>query len=75
MSTAKCPPREIRDTIPLNEECQDFMRVVMARMNVSGRVFDRILKVARTIDDLAGSESLEKMHLSEAVQYRDRTEL
>ncbi len=71
----KMSPREIRDTIPLNEECQDFMRVVMARMNVSGRVFDRILKVARTIADLAGSESLEKMHLSEAVQYRDRTEL
>lgn len=71
----KMSPRELRETIPLNQECQDFMRVVMARMNVSGRVFDRILKVARTIADLAGSESLEKVHLSEAVQYRDRTEL
>lgn len=70
----KMSPREIRESIPLNQECEDFMRVVMARMNVSARVFDRILKVARTIADLAGSESVEKAHLSEAVQYRDRSE-
>ncbi len=71
----KMTPREIRETIPLNEECETFMRTVMARMNMSGRVFDRLLKVARTIADLAGSETLEKNHLSEAVQYLDRTEV
>lgn len=71
----KMTPREIRETIPLNEECESFMRTVMARMNVSARVFDRILKVARTIADLADAPTLEKNHLSEAVQYRDRTEI
>jgi magnesium chelatase family protein len=44
-------------------------------MNISGRVFDRILKVSRTIADLAKSPTVEKNHLSEAVQYRDRTEI
>jgi magnesium chelatase family protein len=71
----KMSPREIRLTIPLNPECEDFMRVVMARMNISGRVFDRILKVSRTIADLAGCESVEKIHMQEAVQFRDRSEV
>ncbi len=66
--------REIREGIVLNAEGEQFMRTVMARMNISARVFDRILKVARTIADLAGSESVEKNHLTEAAQYRDRTE-
>jgi len=71
---AKMTPREIRELIPLDEDCTAFMRLVMQRMNVSARVFDRILKVGRTIADLDGSESVEKRHLSEAVQYRERAE-
>jgi len=47
----------------------------MAKMNIPGRVFDRILKVARTIADLAGTEQVARMHLSEAVQYRDRMDV
>lgn len=70
---AKMSPREIRELIPLDEECQQFMRLIMQRMNLSARVFDRILKVGRTIADLAGHEAVEKAHLSEAVQYRERT--
>ncbi len=71
---AKMSPREIRETIILDKESEDFMRVVMARMNLSARVFDRILKVGRTIADLQGADSVAKPHLAEAVQYRDRTE-
>ncbi len=70
---AKMGPREIRETIPLDKESEDFMRIVMTRLNLSARVFDRILKVARTIADLQGADSVAKVHLSEAVQYRDRT--
>jgi magnesium chelatase family protein len=72
-TNAKMSPRQIRDTIPLDQESEDFMRLVMTRLNLSARVFDRILKVARTIADLQGVDSVAKMHLSEAVQYRDRT--
>jgi magnesium chelatase family protein len=72
---AKMAPREIQQIIALTPDCQDFMRLVSARMGLSARVFDRVLKVARTIADIAGADEVEKVHLSEAVQYRDRTEL
>jgi magnesium chelatase family protein len=70
---AKMTPREIRDTILLDQESEEFMRMVTARMNMSARVFDRVLKVARTIADLAAAPEVRKPHLTEAVQYRDRT--
>jgi magnesium chelatase family protein len=73
-TNSKLSPRQIREVIVLDQECQDFMRSVSNRMNLSARVFDRILKVARTIADLAGSEPLQRVHISEAVQYRDRGE-
>lgn len=72
---AKMTPREIRELIPLSDECRDFMKLIMNRMNISARVFDRILKVGLTISDLAGADTVSKTHLAEAVQYRDRTEL
>ncbi len=71
---AKMTPREIREGIILTDECTEFMRTVMNRMNLSARVFDRILKVGRTIADLAGVDEVGKMHLSEAVQYRERSD-
>jgi magnesium chelatase family protein len=67
---AKMTPREIREMIVLTDECKEFMKLVMTRMNLSARVFDRTLKVARTIADLAGDAEVNKSHLSEAVQYR-----
>ena len=71
---AKMAPREIREQIVLDTECTEFMRVILSRMNLSARVFDRVLKVARTIADLALSEEVKKDHLAEAVQYRERAE-
>lgn len=71
---ARMTPREIRDLLVLSDECREAMRTIAARMNISARVFDRVLKVSRTIADLAGSDSIEKTHLAEAVQYRERTE-
>jgi magnesium chelatase family protein len=73
-TNAKMTPKEIKERVALDEESTEFMRLVMSRLNLSGRVFDRILKVARTIADLAGEEAVRKPHLSEAVQYRDRGE-
>lgn len=68
----KMQPREIRELIVMYRESEDFMRTVANRMNISARVFDRILKVARTIADLAGDVDVTKTHLAEATQYRER---
>lgn len=68
---AKMSPRELREIVTLDAESESFMRVVANKLNISGRVFDRLLKVGRTIADLAGSEQVTKAHLAEAVQYRE----
>ena len=47
------------------------LRTAMKRFNLSARAYDRILKVARTIADLAGSETVEPAHLAEAINYRN----
>jgi magnesium chelatase family protein len=46
--------REMRETIVLDEDCTQFMKTLAFRMNLSARVYDRVLKVARTIADLQG---------------------
>ena len=69
-TNAKMAPREIREHVPLDAESDAFMRQVAAKLNLSGRVFDRILKVGRTIADLADAETVSRPHLAEAVQYR-----
>lgn len=71
---SRMSPRQIRELVMLDRECEDFMRLVMSRMNLSARVFDRILKVSRTIADLAGCDEVSKPHLAEAVQYRQAIE-
>ena len=73
-TNGKMSPRELKEAVALDEEAEGFMRLVAARMNLSARVFDRILKVGRTIADLAGEPQVRKIHLAEAVQFRDRAE-
>ncbi|MBI5707203.1 MAG: YifB family Mg chelatase-like AAA ATPase [Armatimonadetes bacterium] len=72
---AQMTPRELQEDLPLDDACKQFLRNVMSRMNLSARVYDRILKVGRTIADLAGDPDLTVNHLAEAVQYRERIEL
>lgn len=55
---------------PLSEECLQFLRQAMTHLNLSARAYDRIVKVARTIADLAGVPDIQVPHIAEAVGYR-----
>jgi magnesium chelatase family protein len=63
-------PTDLREHCQVDEAGHDLLERVVDRLGMSARAYDRILKVARTIADLEGSEAIESPHLSEAVQYR-----
>ena len=54
----------------LEEAAEGMMKMAMTELNFSARAYDRILKVARTIADLAASETILADHVGEAIQYR-----
>jgi magnesium chelatase family protein len=63
---------EVRQFCKLQDEGQRLMRSAMSQLNLSARAYHRILKLARTIADLAGSEEIQSPHLAEALQYRPK---
>ena len=67
---ARMGPRELKQYCVLDETAKGMLQMAMTDMNLSARAYDRILKVARTIADLAGAESILSDHLSEAIQFR-----
>ncbi len=62
--------RELRAFCPLSSACEEILRLSFERLKLSARARSRIIKVARTIADLAGSETIETPHILEAVSYR-----
>jgi magnesium chelatase family protein len=65
-------PTEVRTICQLDEAGRGLVKAAMQQLQMSARAFHRILKLARTIADLAGSERIEIAHLAEAIQYRPR---
>ncbi len=60
----------LRAYAPLGEKARGMLEMAMERLKLSARAYDRIIKVARTIADLAGEEQIEVVHISEAINYR-----
>ncbi len=63
--------RQLRTICKLSNECNQLLKTAVERIGLSARAYDRILKVARTIADLGGSENIESEHIAEAIQYRN----
>lgn len=69
-SNAQMPSRMVREVCQLNKAGITLLKTAMEKLQLSARAYDRILKVARTGADLAGSENIKIEHLAEAIQYR-----
>ncbi len=69
-SNSAMQPKQIREYCILDSECEILLERAMIKQGLSARAHDRILKVARTIADMANSEQIKPEHISEAINYR-----
>ena len=76
VANSEMGPLEVRQFCqqPLAPEAQPLLASAMEQLGLSARAFHRVLKVARTIADIASSERIESVHLAEAIQYRRRAQ-
>ena len=74
-SNADMRPAQVRKYCALDDACQALMKTAMRQLQLTARAYHRVLKLSRTIADLAGSEAITQVHLAEALQYRPKVEL
>jgi magnesium chelatase family protein len=69
-TNADMGPTQVRDHCPVDETGRQLLGAAMRQMNLSARAYHRVLKLARTIADLAGSERIQPAHIAEAIHLR-----
>jgi len=69
-ANAQISTKQLQQVCVINQAGSNLLKTAMERLNLSARAYDRILKVSRTIADLAGTEEIRTEHLAEAIQYR-----
>ena len=74
MGNADMGPGEVRRYCELDEAGRGLVKMAMRQLGLSARAYHRVLKLARTIADLAASDAIQVTHLAEALQYRQRQE-
>jgi magnesium chelatase family protein len=68
---AQMSEKHLQEYCTLDTESNELIRMAMSRLQLSARAYSRILKVARTIADLEGAESIQSHHVAEAIGYRN----
>jgi magnesium chelatase family protein len=69
-SNAQMSSQQLKEICSISTVGQNLLKAAMDKLNLSARAYDRILKVSRTIADLAGSADIKPEHLAEAIHYR-----
>ena len=69
-ANAQMSSKMLKEICVINNASQQLLKIAMEKLNLSARAYDRILKVSRTIADLANSVNIEAEHIAEAIQYR-----
>ena len=70
---AELPEKLVKRCLILSDDERNYLTMMAAKLNLSGRGLSRVLKVSRTIADLAGEENISKKHLAEALMYRQQS--
>jgi len=69
-ANAQMSSKQLKEICVISTPAQNLLKTAMEKLNLSARAYDRILKVSRTIADLAASQDIKPEHLAEAIQYR-----
>ncbi len=72
LTNAEMGPAEVRQFCQLDDAGNALLKAATRQLNLSARSYTRVLKLARTIGDLAGANSIQAVHVAEAIQYRPR---